>query len=853
VFDVSNDGINWHPAVRLTASTGTAFVVTNGEAVLTGQNAGMVEHADHATFRASPAPADGAVFRIISPPGEFRYSSSTGAGWADDDDTLLKPASVNVANNGRAYSTRASEHAATFAAARAMKGLLGRAKHVHIESHTTFGDGGGGIFDVKPVGSYVDNNGTILVNGTAAGVRRVNDSTANIAFFGAQSGGAEHAATNTAAVASALAVLRANGGGTLFVPEGDFHGTNLGNTAFLSIDFDDCHITGTGPRSRLIVDDNTHVIVHVCHKTDLSEPYTATIDNFEMSNVAVVGTGVYEFNVSTYGRNVLLRGTTNARVHHCDIIGAPMIGVASEGSSSFTDLSHNYCKDNKYTALNLNGLSWGSLISYNRIEGTDGSSNSAAIQACGHSIVHGNTIFGSLTNYANAGGITWGEGAWDGTGEISGNLIMHVNCGIRAWYHGPVNIHDNTIINARVIAGILIVEGSCGGYVIPESHCSVTNNTLINCYSYQIAACGNGTKVIGNTCRYLESPAVMSGPTVIDVIKPAAGIRVYSGKVTVVGNVVDGGYHGIQFTLGDQNGSINGNTIFNTTTTRYSFIDAAFKVAACPDRESRNLGGKSVDLLVSPTLPSEGYYPIGSRWHTDGSVATVSDSAIVTDARIDALNGALVAGATEAVLVGLADFVFGQDTKIGIALDNYAYHWTEVSSVTGHTVTLADAIPAERSCADGAAVYVVCWRAKPVIDADQIGGSSTSVTLTSDPSAVILAVTIPNLLPSHYYTATLGSRVSLWRDATPLNSGSVDTTRDIAIQTNSSGVAAVTLLGTEYVDVSRLPTELVSATMTISATTGGFTIYATRTPGVACSAKAKWWLTGLEDLGEIAT
>lgn len=172
VFDVSNDGINWHPAVRLTASTGTAFVVTNGEAVLTGQNAGMVEHADHATFRASPAPADGAVFRIISPPGEFRYSSSTGAGWADDDDTLLKPASVNVNSNGRAYSTRASEHAATFEAFRAMKGLLGRAKHVHVESHTTFGDGGGGVLDVRPVGPYVDNDCTVFVNGTAAGIRR---------------------------------------------------------------------------------------------------------------------------------------------------------------------------------------------------------------------------------------------------------------------------------------------------------------------------------------------------------------------------------------------------------------------------------------------------------------------------------------------------------------------------------------------------------------------------------------------------------------------------------------------------------------------------------------------------------
>jgi hypothetical protein len=68
-----------------------------------------------------------------------------------------------------------------------MKGLLGRAKHVHIESHTTFGDGGGGVFDVKPVGAYVENNGTVLVNGTAAGVRRGAElGPVYVRWFGAQ-------------------------------------------------------------------------------------------------------------------------------------------------------------------------------------------------------------------------------------------------------------------------------------------------------------------------------------------------------------------------------------------------------------------------------------------------------------------------------------------------------------------------------------------------------------------------------------------------------------------------------------------------------------------------------------------
>lgn len=176
VFDVSNDGATWYPAVRIKASTGAAFVVTNGEAVLTGQNAGMTEYADHAEFRSSPAPADGTVFRIVSPCGEYRYSSSSGAGWADDDDTLLKPDSVNVNDNGRAFTTRASAHAATAAAFRAMKGLvISDIRHVHLESHTTFGDGGGGILDVRAVGAYVDDDGTVFTNSEVAGIRRVDN------------------------------------------------------------------------------------------------------------------------------------------------------------------------------------------------------------------------------------------------------------------------------------------------------------------------------------------------------------------------------------------------------------------------------------------------------------------------------------------------------------------------------------------------------------------------------------------------------------------------------------------------------------------------------------------------------
>jgi len=323
VFDVSNDGINWHPAVRLTASTGTAFVVTNGEAVLTGQNAGMVEYADHATFRASPAPADGAVFRIISPPGEFRYSSSTGAGWADDDDTLLKPASVNVNSNGRAYSTRASEHAATFAAFRAMKGLLGRAKHVHVESHTTFGDGGGGIFDVKPVGSYVDNNGTVLVNGTAAGVRRTNlGEPILVDWFGPVTDGSADASVAVAAAHAAGKHIKFSDGKTY----------RIDNRVFFAGD----DVTIECGRATIVNNGPQHVFymgaiqdTYKCSRFRLTgghfkqaDPTTsedrnylmiASIRDFEVS-------GCVFDNVSDAGIYVTA-GSENGRIHHIQVHG----------------------------------------------------------------------------------------------------------------------------------------------------------------------------------------------------------------------------------------------------------------------------------------------------------------------------------------------------------------------------------------------------------------------------------------------------------------------------------------------------------------------------------------------------
>lgn len=195
----------------------------------------VLSFATNADFRAATPPADGTFFRVVSPAGEFRYSASSGAGWADDNNTILKPNSVLIGSNGRAYSTKASEHAATFAAARAMRGLIGHARHVHIESHTqresagTAADGGGGVFDVIDPGDYAysDDNGTVLICADGAVLVRRSRTAERVTpkWWGgaadynrnAGTGGANDDAALHAALAYAVAVKK-----TLFIPDGNW-------------------------------------------------------------------------------------------------------------------------------------------------------------------------------------------------------------------------------------------------------------------------------------------------------------------------------------------------------------------------------------------------------------------------------------------------------------------------------------------------------------------------------------------------------------------------------------------------------------------------------------------------------
>ncbi len=118
---------------------------------------------DHAAFRAlSSTPADGTVIHFQSPPGTYIYDASTGAGFADDDNIILKRGSTGSA--GMAVNA-SSAVLPTYASYRLI-GTLGFFTSYTILARSSKNDGGGGTFAYDSSDTTTsDNDGTILVSG----------------------------------------------------------------------------------------------------------------------------------------------------------------------------------------------------------------------------------------------------------------------------------------------------------------------------------------------------------------------------------------------------------------------------------------------------------------------------------------------------------------------------------------------------------------------------------------------------------------------------------------------------------------------------------------------------------------
>ncbi len=151
-----------------------------------GGGASTTAVADLAALRAVSTPTAGQTFNVLSPPsGPWVYSSTTGANFADDGATLIKPTSVALASNGRWYSTAAAPVVATIAQLRLA--VSGQQASISVQAYSALGDGGGGVFDYDSTDTTsADDSGTVIVAGTLRYKRRYQGDL-KIQYFGVSS------------------------------------------------------------------------------------------------------------------------------------------------------------------------------------------------------------------------------------------------------------------------------------------------------------------------------------------------------------------------------------------------------------------------------------------------------------------------------------------------------------------------------------------------------------------------------------------------------------------------------------------------------------------------------------------
>jgi len=204
-------------------------------------------------------------------------------------------------------------------------------------------------------------------------------------------------------------------------------------------------------------------------------------------------------------------------------------------------------------------------------------------------------------------------------------------------------------------------------------------------------------------------------------------------------------------------------------------------------------------------------------------------------------------------------------TKVWVESENYCYVAVPVDDAANNAITSSGSLTPVAWQPDG--VIVQTWSgAKYAIKGMTVysgfeitdgimrayfGEYASGVTLPTNAETALYGSLISGLAASSRYHATLKTTVVIWQTSDPTNVGSMDYNTDLYIATSPTSVATVTLKGTPATNVTRLPAGLSGATSRVAASTGGFTMYATRPTGVACSTTSEWWLKRFTLLGAI--
>lgn len=164
------------------ASTATPTPTTFGASV-----------ADLTALRAisSANRADNQSRAVGSPVSTWVFSSGSGAGFADDGKTIVRPDDVLLASNGRWYNAAGAPIVTTIDALRLA--VSGKHDSVIVKSYSSAGDGGEGHFDYDSADTTsTDDGGIIIVAGTRRYKRRIGGHKIDVRWFGAKGNDPTH-------------------------------------------------------------------------------------------------------------------------------------------------------------------------------------------------------------------------------------------------------------------------------------------------------------------------------------------------------------------------------------------------------------------------------------------------------------------------------------------------------------------------------------------------------------------------------------------------------------------------------------------------------------------------------------
>lgn len=137
-----------------------------------------------------------------------------------------------------------------------------------------------------------------------------------------------------------------------------------------------------------------------------------------------------------------------------------------------------------------------------------------------------------------------------------------------------------------------------------------------------------------------------------------------------------------------------------------------------------------------------------------------------------------------------------------------------------------------------------------VLIADKKYETLAPVSLSTNSSTAVLSVTVSGLGISKTYSSVIGARIAINTTGTPANCGYIDIVAMGSVVTDGSAVATFTFDAANVsIDYSKLKPAISSVSSTIAASTGGFTISATRVTGVSMLVtSAQAWIVTIDEV-----